>query len=67
MPSSNFFWCNLKLIVVEILLIKNNVVWLTVLCHANIIITVWCVYKLWGVINYYNEIIILLWKLSSAK
>jgi len=27
MPSSNFFWCILKLIVVETLLIKNNVVW----------------------------------------
>jgi len=70
MPSSNLFWCNLKLIVVETFLMKNNVVWFTiymyVLCQANIII-VWCVYELWGVINYYNEIIILLWILSGEK
>jgi len=57
MPSGNFFWCNIKLIIIKTLLLKNNVAWFTiyiyiyiyVFCHANII-TVWCVYELWGII-----------------
>ena len=52
MPSGNFFWCNIKLIVIKTLLIKNNVAWFTiyiyVLCHANMII-VGCAYELWDV------------------
>jgi len=47
MSSGNFFWSNIKLIVIETLLIKNNVAWFTiyiyVLCHANMII-LWCVW-----------------------
>ena len=65
MPSGNFFWCNIKLIVIKSLLIKNNVTWFTIYivsCKYD-----YCVCELWWIINYYNDIIILLWRLSSTK
>jgi len=34
MPSGNFFWCNIKLIVIKTLLIKNNVAWFTVYIYV---------------------------------
>jgi len=53
MPSRNFFWCNIKIIVIKTLLIKNNVAQFTIYIYIYIYIYMFFVMQIWLMCDVY--------------